>query len=123
SDMQLEQLGNDALLMMDTQDTYDGENTLSDILKTNNKTGFDILFTGYLKKSTGSTPFVDSLRYNSTVYPTDSLGNLIDPVPFIGNSDNPRRSPAIRCGRYVTTDWGGTGIPKIIRLEVLIWRD
>lgn len=129
SDMQLQQLGNDALLMMDTKDTSDGENRLVSIVynaspdrPTKNEAArseFDLAFTDYLRKNTGSTAQVDSLRYSSAIYSV-SGGDVI-PTEFANNGDNFGRNPAVRCGRYVSTNWDGAD--TVERLEVLIWRD
>ncbi|MBP2133759.1 hypothetical protein J2128_001713 [Methanomicrobium sp. W14] len=131
-DMQLEQLGNDALLMMDTKDTYTEGNVLSSIIS--NASGnsdpdgpaaseFNSAFQNYLDMNTGATAFVNSLRYNSTIYYYDQTTKTVKAVPFAHSSegDNPGRSPAIRCGRYVTADWKGK--ETVLKLEVLLWRD
>lgn len=134
SDMQLEQLGNDALLMMETPDTFGGENPLASIVYNASpsrsamndaaKNNFNLLFEKYLAMNTGSTVFVDSLRYNSTIYSYNTMSGIVESTHFTNSTeggDNPGRSPSIRCGRYVTTDWNGA--ERVVRLEVLIWRD
>ena len=138
SDMQLKQLGNDALLMMDTKDTYNGVVPLASIIQNASpcmgsvknqqaESEFKTQFENYLSMNTGSAFLVESLKFNSTIYYMD--GDSLTQIPFAESEnaygekegDNPGRSPAIRCGRYVGTEWMSSD--TIVRLEVLIWRD
>ncbi|MDD4300744.1 MAG: hypothetical protein PHO78_08860 [Methanomicrobium sp.] len=121
TDMQLKQLGNDALLMMETPDSYNGENKLSEILDNKDTALFNSMFSDYLRKKTGATEFINSLEYNSTVYYVHSGEVKSYPFGYSDHGDNPGRNPAIRCGRYVSTNWDGAD--TVVKLEVLIWRD
>jgi len=64
SDMQIQQLGYDALLMMDTPDENAplSESDLAKLVRTDNGTDFDTLFLSYLTAGTGTTDIVDSLE-------------------------------------------------------------
>lgn len=128
SDMQLKQLGSDALLMMDTPDNY-GEKSKLRIIVENVSAGgakaewakseFHTVFGDALKTGTGTTDIIDSIRYNTTVYFRD--GNKIDNYPLGETGSEIARQPSVSTGRLVLVDDSGTN--KIFRVEVRLWRE
>ncbi len=135
SDMQIQQLGYDALLMMDTPDKFSPlkESDLATFIRTNNAADFDANFTSYLNANTGATEIVDSLEYNATVYSrvASGTGGTVHPHAF-SHSTNSRisqltREPAISVTRYVWISMPNS-VPgydsgnQLVLLEVLIWR-
>lgn len=127
-DMQLQQLGNDALAMMDTPDTYDGESNLSDMIKDFNNTSFRSQFLGYLNAVPGGGPAADSYAYNATVYYRN--GPDIQSYPF-NETQGYYRENAVTVSRWVyLTPFDKTpehremrnDTPQSVLLEVLVWR-
>lgn len=133
SDMQIQQLGYDALLMMDTPDNFAplSASPLAVMIQENKKTDFGTAFSDYLSKKTGITNISD-LEYNATVYSRFAS----EPEPrshAFSHSTNSSvsqltREPAISVTRYV---WVNMPNPppsnydkgqQLVLLEVLIWR-
>lgn len=135
SDMQVQQLGNDALLMMDTPDESAPlyESDLSEMIRTNNDSWFDSVFSAYLTDETGATEVVNSLEYNATVYSrvASGSGGTVYSHPFSHSANSAvsqlTREPAISVSRYVWlsdrpySSGYDTG-EQLVLLEVLIWR-
>lgn len=131
SDMQIQQLGYDALQMMDTPADSSPlyESPLAKMIQGNHGDQFKIEFNDYLKKHTGTTEIVDSLEFNATVFNRD--GDTPHSYQFSNSTmyetSQLTREPAISVTRYVWI----TGRPfasgydtgnQLVLLEVLIWR-
>ncbi|MBN1432577.1 MAG: hypothetical protein JW931_07360 [Methanomicrobiaceae archaeon] len=130
SDMQLKQLGSDALLMLDTPDNYGEENTLKELAeKVSNggadavaaRTEFKTAFEDELEEGTGSTEIIDSIRYNATVYYRDIGTDSIKSYALGDSGSEISRQPAISTGRLILVESGAT--ERIFRVEVRLWRE
>ena len=71
-DMQLEQLGSDALAMMDTADSYGNESVLAQAVRNNDAVLFDTTFLRYINASAIAGP--DNLAYDATIYYRNNTG-------------------------------------------------
>jgi hypothetical protein len=145
ADMQLQQLGYDALLVMDTP-VYDGEESaLQTLIMDNNQSGFKNEFNALLQKGTGTTFMSDPsgfviderTQWNATIYyHRDSGTDTLRSYSF-GNSDEGddfvTREPAISVTRYVYLDGRPVLLDpphnnemnnrkQMVLLEVLLWR-
>jgi hypothetical protein len=133
TDMQLEQLGSDALAMMDTPNNYGGTSELETIIQNSDSGTFSSKFLINLQRVTGSTnTCVNDLQYNASVYYRTASGEVVSyPLASSSRSDLVSREPAVRVTRWVSVD--GTGIsdipvaadrrnPQLLLVEVLLWR-
>ena len=149
ADMQLQQLGYDALLVMDTPDSIDDEKSrLRELIAISDRTTFTNEFNTYLSKGTGAsymedpaTFTVDSrTQWNATIYYRDKQSDQIYSYSF-GNSsyggDFVTREPAISVTRYVYLEDKPSNLnlisseaqskmddneDQMVLLEVLLWR-
>jgi hypothetical protein len=134
AEMQLEQLGSDALAMMDLPD-YEGDtNELEEIIRTNNSLAFSTSFLTNLRRITGSTDTcVDDLQFKASVYYRTDAGELASyPLSSSARSDLVSREPAVRVTRWVSVDADAANIPgipevdqrdpQLLLVEVLLWR-
>lgn len=133
ADMQLEQLGSDALAMMDLPDYRDGANELETIIETTNSAAFASSFSTNLRRISGSTDTcIDDLQFNATVFYRKASGEVASyPLASSSRGDLVSREPAVRVTRWVSVD--ATGIseipggsdrrdPQLLLVEVLLWR-
>jgi hypothetical protein len=138
ADMQLEQLGNDALLMMDTPDSVGGVSDLQEYVKQNNdpvRIAFNSSFTEYLQKYTDTTRYMNDLRYTATIFYRNSTGG-VSSYPFswygypdIKYRDNIAHDPSVMATRWVKLDdrvvFNRPGDmedrEQYVLIEVLIW--
>jgi hypothetical protein len=131
-DMQLQQLGNDALAMMDTPDIYGNEternqSVLTRVISSNDNITFRNQFLGYMNATTGGVISNGSYAYNATVYyRTDASvkSYIFDESPYY-------RENAVKVSRWVyLPPFDRTSHPADMRnnttqsvlLEVLVWR-
>jgi hypothetical protein len=138
SDMQLEQLGTDALRMMNTPaDNSSSKSPLQDILYYNgvpgqfNGTGFNTIFLNYVNNKTGST--IDNapngLHYNATVTYYNIANKTTETLPLYTNTNLTGGEHPVRVTEWVIVDktfpgGGGTDVkPRAVLVEVLLWRD
>jgi len=138
TDLQLEQIGYDALAVMDVPEQYgtveDVRNIspLSVYIQTNNQTGFRNTMLSYLNTKTGGT---DTLNFSASVW-YRSDGGSVREHPF--DTRDSYRQNSVKVTRWVminnTIKDQSTGtVPPdidmagenahIVLLEVLIWRD
>jgi len=125
SDMQLQQLGSDALAMMDIADAYNGKSTLQLAIEGNNSQMFLQSFSRLVNSTT--TAYDDGLKFNTMVYyRTDSSG--IQPFKLCNNADYFREN-AVTATRwvYITPPFDAT-LPfdnrdQVVLVEVLLWRN
>lgn len=128
-DMQLKQLGSDALLMLDTPDRSGEKSTLRTVAEMVDdlgtadeaRTKFKTAFEEELNKVTGTSDFVDSIRYNATVYYRVEDSNDVMSYSLGESESEVSRQPEISTGRLVLVDAGGQN--RIYRVEVRLWRE
>jgi hypothetical protein len=131
-DMQLQQLGNDALAMMDTPNDYGTETARTQSMLTfdiieNNVTGFNDQFLSYLNASTIEGKGTGEYAYNATIFYRN--GTDIKSYTFI---ESPYyRENAVKVSRWVYLpsfiktihpDDMRADTPQNVLLEVLVWR-
>jgi hypothetical protein len=132
ADMQLEQLGNDALLMMDTPDSVGGVSDLQDFIQDDKKSEFNSNFILYLQDYSGSTIGMKDLRYNATIYYRQINAEEVYSYHFSDNGDNIAHEPSVMATRWVKLDGRADGAPSIgpkamdireqyVLIEVLLW--
>ncbi|HDR72869.1 MAG TPA: hypothetical protein ENN85_02995 [Methanoculleus sp.] len=152
TDMQLQQLGSDALAMMDLPDTEpeiygSGENILEKLIVTDNSTDFRTYFLDNITRTTDpKKTVVNDIQFNATIYyrmespPVNE--SEIQSYHFCSSGNDARsdlvsREPAVRVTRFVTIDakhYPPNPKPQItlnhdvderaqvVLLEVLLWR-
>jgi len=132
TDVQLEQLGNDALAMMDTRDSYEDERSpLQDYVLYDdsiNKSNFEQQFLLYCN----STPFgaMDDLRFNATIHfykrstEEQSSYTYYEPPGYDYYREN-----AVKVNRWIYLEekpWNGhpnmNSGEQMVIMEVLLWR-
>jgi hypothetical protein len=126
-DMQLQQVGSDALAMMDKQDIYGNESTLAWVIRNNNTSVFQSLFLSYTNSSVGSD--AEYMAYNATIYYRNN-SNEINSVIF--NASPYYRENAVKVSRWVYLPNFENTTPSLfpdmengnrtVLLEVLLWR-
>jgi hypothetical protein len=143
SDMQLEQLGTDALRMMNTPVNATANSTLQDILYYNNalttssqpfdnKT-FDTVFLNYVNNITGSQidNYPNGLHYNATVTYYNSTSRATEILPLsdpthhtlTGGEHPVRVTEWVIVNKPFPDAMGTTNKPRAVLVEVLLWRD
>jgi len=128
TDMQLEVLGNDVLLVMDTPVNGTVNSTLHTNLYEWNGTAFGEDFSRLLNERVDGTS--DSLSYNATVsYRKEADGSVAN-YAFNTSGIQTGYEQAVRVTRLATIPGKPTGAPadfdtreQVVMLEVLIWRD
>jgi len=126
NDMQLKQIGNDALAMMDAPDTYGGTGNLSRYLNSIDESEVSVAplyaeLHNSLAKTPGVTP--DNLKVNGTVYWRDPSDNSVMSRTLEGG-DIYHRENTVTVHRWVLTNNSafGDNPTKTVLLEVRIWR-
>ncbi len=128
TDMQLEQLGHDALSMMDIPVAEGDQSLLTNYIFNTNRGGFDTTFLNYTNARTTGSP--DTLKYNATVYYRDSSGSSNF---YYFNGSQYYRENAVKVTRWVTIPFKPSGLdpvtaanmrnePQVVLVEVLLWR-
>jgi len=129
TDMQLEVLGNDVLLVMDTPTEEGEENNLTRYLRTWNTTDFRNEFGSLLNDRTAGTD--DTLQFAASVSYRKADGTVKN-ENFISSERPTGYEQAVRVTRLITIPGKPTGVgtpvdfrnvPQVVMLEVLIWRD
>ena len=132
SDMQLEQLGNDALAVMDFPDTYQGTSPLESYIWENSSASKSSFNTSFLKNLTTTNGKSDPLKYTASVYFSNSTGVHGYPFHSYGTSTATGREHMVRATRFVylpnppinnTLPEGMMNRDQAVLFEVLIWRD
>lgn len=130
TDMQLEVLGNDVLLVMDTPTEEGEESNLTRYLGTWNTTGFRSEFGSLLNnRTTGAN---DTLQFAATVSYRKADGTVKN-GDFVSSERPTGYEQAVRVTRLVSADYSSgkpAGAPgemrsdkQVVMLEVLIWRN
>jgi len=145
ADMQLEQLGSDALAMMDTPNTEpdiygNEESALKTFIEDDKGDDFRDFFLNNITRKTGSTStVVNDIQFNASVYyrklTPAANESEIGSYHFSSSTDDTRsslvsREPAVRVTRFVTIDGSPLNHPEpevdsrtqVVLLEVLLWR-
>ena len=133
SDMQMQQLGYDALTMMDTPEDMSplSASPLALMIQSNDGGKFKTEFNTYLTLHTGATKVLDSLEFNATIFNSVN-GDEINSYHFSNSTMSEvsllTREPAISVTRYVWLSDKPSSISdydtgqQLVLLEVLIWR-
>ena len=132
SDMQLEQLGNDALHMMNTPNSSvkSGESTLQYIIKNNDTELFRQTFLSFCNSSTGGTH--DNIQFSADIYYRDNPTNSVNQYHLAESRIPTGGEQTMRVTEWVQVDnSGGTGHMPIkvntrvqaVLVEVLLWRN
>lgn len=124
TDMQLEQLGYDALSVMDTPSEYGTQSRLSDYIQNNKKIEFNQYLLQLLNTRT-DLPH-DTLSYNASVFYRNSTDSL-NYYSFSGSQYY--RQNSVKVTRWVGIPDAVSAVSDMrsgdqtVLLEVLIWRD
>jgi hypothetical protein len=128
SDMQLEQTGTDALRMMNTPVNCTGTpcvSQLQKIVENNDGQTFNTTFLDYVNNKTGSLQ--DNLHYEAMVtYRNTSDSNAIWTYPLVSNRNLTGVEHPVRVTEWVITYKpvpGDMQSPRVVLVEVLLWRD
>ena len=128
TDMQLEQMGSDALHMMNTPNTSaaSAESALQSMIKNNEKDRFRETFFSFCNTTAGGT--TDNLQYSTDVYYRDTLTNSVKRYHFAESRNLTGGEHAVRVTEWVYINGGGVPPPldnrvQAVLVEVLIWRD
>jgi hypothetical protein len=132
-DMQLQQIGSDALAMMDTPDQYGLVNArefspLTNFIMTNDSAGFKSQFLFYVNNTTNiDGRGYDRLNYSATIF-YENTSNQMTNVPFGGGSYY--HENAVKVTRWVYLPANDTmpfemkiDTNQTVLLEVLLWRE
>ena len=124
TDMQLEQLGYDALAVMDTPSEYGTPSRLSDYIQNNKNIEFNQYLLQLLNTRTDLPQ--DTLSYNASVF----YRNSIDSMNYYSFSGfQYYRQNSVKVTRWVCIPDAVSGISDMrsgyqnVLLEVIIWRD
>jgi hypothetical protein len=130
--MQLEQLGNDALHMMNTPNTSaeSGETPLAKIIRTNDTEQFRQKFLWFCNTTTGGT--YDNIQFSADIYYRDNPTNSVNHYHISESRIPTGEEQTMRVTEWVQIDnTGGTGHMPIevntrvqaVLVEVLLWRN
>jgi len=111
--MQLEQLGHDALVVMDTPRENGMQSYLAEFISSYNATGFNQTYYTLVNQRTDGT--FDTLKYNVTYYYWD--GNDIKSEVLV--PEDYYRENAVKVTQWAYVD----SLDKVVLVEVLLWRD
>jgi hypothetical protein len=130
SDMQLEQLGTDALQMMNTPaNGLQSESPLQTIVEQNpmDSATFNTLFLNYVNNETGSK--TDNLHYSAAVTYYNISSQTTGSLPLASNRNLTGVEHPVRVTEWVIVnklfpgDPGGKNQNRAVLVEVLLWRD
>jgi hypothetical protein len=127
-DMQLQQLGNDALAMMDGPDSYGAPNVLTTVVIDNDPLLFGQTFLGYVNNATDiSVQGYDRINYSAAIY-YQNTSNQINHTPFGGGTYY--RENSVKVSRWVFLPEPSPLLPDLdssvnrsVLLEVQLWRE
>jgi hypothetical protein len=128
-DMQLEQVGNDALKIMDTKSNVTADLTpLEQYVWDNNYSGFSTTFDAFLN---GNDPNINPVKFKADIYYLDATENVskfefLPATSYIGDVNGVSVSRWV----YIPKKTSGSLAPyhkatrnQTVLLEVLLWRD
>ena len=129
ADMQLEQIGNDALLMMDTPVNDSVGSKLEGYVNEFDGTRWDSFNTtlnNYLRMNTGATSMVNNIRYNASIYYRKSSTDEVGDFEFGHYGVLVAHEPAVSVSRlvYCNNNPPPPCDPRSQELifEVILWR-
>lgn len=123
--MQLEQLGHDALVVMDTPGENGVQSNLSKFIASDEEEDFNQTYYKLVNQRTDGT--FDTLKYNVTIYYQTDTGD-IEPIDFFKKWDYHRENAVkVTQWSYITDIQVGESTEvlndKVVLVEVLLWRD
>lgn len=126
SDMQLEQIGNDALNMMNTPVNGTAKSDLVKIVENDDTFSFNTTFLNYINSRTGSNS--DNLHYSAEVTYNDIANSTTGEYFLASNRNLTGGEHPVRVTKWVIVDKtlpSGPYPPKkrAVLVEVLLWRD
>ncbi len=127
SDMQLEQLGTDALRIMDTPLNKDTPSNLNAFVKNDDGAGFKIMFFNLTNKRTLSNP--DRIQFSASYTCRNNLDSSITTYPLAYTRNLSVGEHAVRATKWVIVNknvCGNNYFPvqdRAVLVEVLMWRD
>jgi hypothetical protein len=132
TDMQLEQLGTDALRVMNTPvNGLQSESPLQIIVEQNDGATFNTMFTNLVNNRTGSA--TDNLHYSATVTYYNITGQTTGSIPLESNRNLTGVEHPVRVTGWVIVnklengpfpgDPNPPNNPRAALVEVLLWRD
>jgi hypothetical protein len=126
TDMQLEQLGTDALMMMNVPvNGLQSESPLQTIVEKNDGSAFNTMFLNYVNNKTGSE--TDNLHYSAEVTYYDAINKTTGSLPLASNRNLTGAEHPVRVTEWVIADkaFPGTNIQqnRAVLVEVLLWQD
>ncbi len=130
SDMQLEQMGTDALRMMNIPNSSatSGESTLQKVIKNNDTSQFSQTFLSFANKRTGGID--DNLQFSADYYYRNNLANSVNRIHFTESRIPTGGEHAMRVTQWVQVDNSAGTMPagvdtrvQAVLVEVLVWRD
>jgi hypothetical protein len=128
SDMQLEQLGSDALRMMNTPNTSSPNSTLQNIVKNYDMDQFRQTFLWHCNSTTGGT--YDNLQFSADIYYRNRPTTTVNSIHFTQSRNLTGGEHAVRVTEWVQLNGRGSlpiGLPvnenQTVLVEVLLWRD
>jgi hypothetical protein len=125
SDMQLGQLGTDALRMMNTPASgVQSKSPLQTIVEKNDGATFNTRFLNYVNNKTGSE--TDNLHYSAAVTYYDTASKTTGSLPLKSNRNLTGAEHPVRVTEWVIADKqfpGSVSHPRAVLVEVLLWRD
>lgn len=127
SDMQLEQLGSDALRLMNTPNSSatSAQSLLQTIIKNNDTTQFTNTFLWFCNSTTSGTN--DKLQFTSDLYYRDKNTNSVNKIHFTQTRNLIGGEHPVRVTEWVHLNGNGQ-VPinnreQAVLVEVLLWRD
>ncbi|MEN6442734.1 MAG: hypothetical protein WC391_03995 [Methanoregula sp.] len=125
SDMQLEQLGNDALRMMNTPlNGTIAKSPLQSMIETDDGAGFNTTFLNYCNNETWSRS--EDLQFSASVTYRDIYNNTIDSYPLYASRSLTGGEHAVKVTEWVIVNkkLGGSNVQKnrAALVEVMLWR-
>jgi hypothetical protein len=125
TDMQLEQLGDDALLTMSTPANLASESPLQTIVEQNDGATFNTMFLNYVNNKTGSQ--TDNLHYSAAVTYYDITNASTGSLPLASNRNLTGGEHPVRVTEWVIANkvFPGSNVlqDRAALVEVLLWRD
>ena len=122
-EVRLQQIADDALLILDTPERPGQESPLATLVREKNGTGFVSDYRELLEEKTGVSPTGSPVQFAAEVWYRDSDECLV--LPFGNSGDVYSGGPATRVSRFIALPedaflWGGHC--QAVLLEVLVWR-
>lgn len=123
ADMQLEQLGSDALKIMDTPENRTAQSDLQMIVKSSPSGEFNTAFLNLVNEKT--IPGSDHIQYTAS-YTCRNQDNSMESYPISYSRNLSGGEHAVRVTKWVIVDKAVCDLPdkpRAVLVEVLIWRD